>query len=108
MAHYALIDALGQVVSVFVGRDEDDKPKTVKSWETYYALPGLTVKRTSYNTHAGAHRLGGTPYRGNYAGIGFTYDEAQDAFIPPRPTDDSTYDPATYSWLTPDTEGDPE
>ena len=40
-------------------------------------------KQTSYNTTGGEHILGGTPFRKNFAGIGFKYDEARDAFIPP-------------------------
>ena len=39
-------------------------------------------KQTSYNTHGGVHRLGGTPFRKNYAGIGYKYDSSRDAFIP--------------------------
>ena len=41
--------------------------------------------QTSYNTAGGQHKLGGTPLRKNYAGIGFTYDATRDAFIPPKP-----------------------
>ena len=41
--------------------------------------------QTSYNTHGGVHANGGTPLRKNYAGIGYTYDEQRDAFIPPQP-----------------------
>ena len=43
-----------------------------------------TWKQTSYNTDRGTHRLGGTPFRKNYAGRGHTYDEARDAFIAPK------------------------
>ena len=42
-------------------------------------------KQTSYNTIGGVHKLGGTPLRKNFAGIGHTYDEGRDAFIPPKP-----------------------
>ena len=41
--------------------------------------------QTSYNTHGGVHKLGGTPLRKNYAGIGYTYDKVRDAFIAPSP-----------------------
>lgn len=75
MAHYALLDANKIVTQVFVGRDEDDLAEDVIDWESYYAQEGMTVKRTSYNTYGGEHLLGGTPFRKNYAGIGFTYDE---------------------------------
>jgi hypothetical protein len=40
--------------------------------------------QTSYNTHGGVHDNGGTPLRKNHAGIGYTYDETRDAFIPPK------------------------
>lgn len=46
--------------------------------------PGEWIQ-TSYNTHGGVHKLGGTPLRKNYAGIGFSYDKTLDAFIPPKP-----------------------
>jgi hypothetical protein len=50
-------------------------------------LTGWSIwKQTSYNTKGGVHKLGGTPFRKNHAGIGFTYDEDRDAFIPPKPT----------------------
>ena len=42
-------------------------------------------KQTSYNTRGGQHILGGTPFRKNYAGIGFKYDQTRDAFIEPKP-----------------------
>jgi len=42
-------------------------------------------KQTSYNTIGGEHKLGGTPFRKNYAGIGYTYNQTKDAFIPPKP-----------------------
>ena len=42
-------------------------------------------KQTSYNTLKGNHLLGGTPFRKNYADIGFKYDQTRDAFIPPKP-----------------------
>tara|TARA_R100001129_G_scaffold42192_2_gene28981 strand:+ start:554 stop:952 length:399 start_codon:yes stop_codon:yes gene_type:complete len=41
-------------------------------------------KQTSYNTNGGEHLLGGTPFRKNYAGIGYKYDPQRDAFIPPK------------------------
>jgi len=49
-------------------------------------LTGWSIwKQTSYNTIGGVHKLGGTPLRKNFAGIGHTYDEGRDAFIPPKP-----------------------
>ena len=113
MAHYAELDGSNVVTWVFVGRDEDDLIEGVTDWESYYARPGFTVKRTSYNTRGGVHcdPETGKPsvdqskaFRGNYAGIGFTYDKDLDAFLPPKPADDATLDEATYSWIVPDTE----
>ena len=85
MAHYALLDSNNIVTQVFVGRDEDDLPEGVTDWEIYYAPEGFTCRRTSYNTLGGIHTSGGTPFRKNYAGIGYTYDSDRDAFIPPKP-----------------------
>jgi hypothetical protein len=61
----------------------------------------LQAKRTSYNTQGGVHTLGGTPFRKNYAGIGYTYDPVRDAFIPPQPTPDAVLDEATCQWIVP-------
>ena len=83
MAHYALLDENNLVTEVIVGKDEDEDGV---DWEAHYsAFRGQTCKRTSYNTIGGVHSNGGTPYRKNYAGIGYTYDAGRDAFIPPKP-----------------------
>jgi hypothetical protein len=57
--------------------------------------------QTSYNTHAGVHTQGGTPLRKNYAGVGYSYDEALDAFIPPKPFDSWILDETTCHWKAP-------
>ena len=58
-------------------------------------------KQTSYNTKAGVHRLGGTPFRKNYAGIGSKYDETRDAFISPKPFESWTLNEDTCIWEPP-------
>ena len=58
-------------------------------------------KQTSYNTHGGVHQLNGTPFRKNHAGIGYTYDEDRDAFIPPSPFPSWTLDETTCLWEAP-------
>jgi len=58
-------------------------------------------KQTSYNTRAGVHKLDGTPFRKNYAGIGYTYDEDRDAFIPPKPYLSWVLNPTTCQWDAP-------
>ena len=58
-------------------------------------------KQTSYNTYGGVHQLGGTPLRKNYAGIGYTYDEDKDAFIPKQPFNSWTLNEDTCQWEAP-------
>ena len=115
MAHYAFITSptdgsLPVVTQVIVGRDEDDLAEGVTSWEEYYgARHGQRCLRTSYNTRAGEHVEGGTPFRGNYAGIGYTYHEDIDGFVPPKPFESWVLNEATFSWDAPvpmPTEGD--
>jgi hypothetical protein len=61
---------------------------------------GLPCKRTSFNTQANQHPQG-RAFRGNYAGLGYTYDERIDAFIPPCPGEGWTLDTATVTWVEP-------
>ena len=58
-------------------------------------------KQTSYNTRGGEHILGGEPFRKNYAGVGFTYDQIRDAFIPPQPFSSWTLNETTCLWEAP-------
>ena len=82
MAHYAFLDDANTVVSVITGKDEYESSV---NWEEFYQNDtGLVCKRTSYRTRNNQHPEG-TPFRGNYAGIGYTYDETLDVFLPPKP-----------------------
>ena len=67
----------------------------------YGAFRNQVCKRTSYNTRGGVHTSGGTPYRKNYAGIGYTYDESRDAFIPPKPFNSWLLNETTCLWDPP-------
>ena len=58
-------------------------------------------KQTSYNTSGGVHTLGGTPLRGNYAGVGYVYDAENDVFYAPQPYASWTLDQATWTWTPP-------
>lgn len=101
MAHYAFLDDNNIVTQVIVGRDENDLPEGITSWEDYYGnFHGQTCKRTSYNTRGNQHP-NGTPFRGNYAGIGHTYDPILDAFIPPQPYPSWVLNDATCLWEAP-------
>ena len=65
-------------------------------------LSGWSIwKQTSYNTRGGEHKTGGTPFRKNFAGIGMTYDEDRDAFIPPKPYPSWTLNEQTCLWECP-------
>jgi len=68
---------------------------------TLYNEPNSNWKKTSYNTVGGNHLLGGTPFRKNYAGIGYTYDQNRDAFIPPKPYDSWVLNEQTCNWEAP-------
>lgn len=100
MAHYAKLDENNIVVDIFVGKDEDeivlDENGNPIDWEVYYG-----AKRASYNTFAGKHKLGGTPFRKNYPAIGFRYDESRDAFIPPHVYESWTFNEETCLYEPP-------
>lgn len=64
--------------------------------------------QTSYNTIGNQHTQGGTPLRGNYAGIGYTYDAEHDVFIAPKPADDAVLNMQTWLWELPVTEVAPQ
>jgi len=69
-------------------------------WEGYYGKRQL-CKRTSYNTVGGVHQNGGTPFRKNYAGVGYTYDPVRDAFYSPQPFESWTLNEDTCLWECP-------
>jgi hypothetical protein len=99
MAHYAFLDNNNIVTEVIVGKNEGEEGI---DWEQHYgAFRGQPCKRTSYNTSGNVHRLGGTPYRKNYAGISYTYDAERDAFIPPKPYASWLLNETTCLWDSP-------
>ena len=92
MAHFAKVTN-GIVTQVIVAEPE--------FFENFVdTSPGEWIQ-TSYNTHGGQHKLGGTPLRKNYAGVGFTYDKNKDAFIPPKPFDSWLLNEETCLWESP-------
>ena len=99
MAHYAFLDESSIITEVIVGKDEGEEGT---DWEVHYGnFRGQVCKRTSYNTNSGVHHNGGTPFRKNYAGIGYTYDAGRDAFIPPTPYPSWLLNEATCQWEPP-------
>lgn len=99
MAHYAFLNMQNIVTEVIVGKDETDGPT---NWEIHYGnFREQVCKRTSYNTNGGVHKNGGVPFRKNYAGIGYSYDEIRDAFIPPKPFDSWILNETSCLWEAP-------
>ena len=105
MAHYAFLNENNIVTEVITGIDEDvteGLPEGFADWEAWYAdFRGQTCKRTSYNTIGNQHTGEGTAFRGNYAGIGFVYDEENDVFYPPKPYDSWLLDETIWHWKPP-------
>jgi hypothetical protein len=97
MSHFAKLDENNMVVFVTRGRDEDDGLEA-----ELCARTGNRYVQTSYNTVGGVHLLGGTPFRKNYAGLGYTYDEMRDAFIPPKPYPSWNLNEETCLWDSPE------
>jgi len=104
MAHFAKLDENNVVIFVTVGRDEDEGKEVELSLRT-----GDTYKQTSYNTRGGVHyQADGTPsadqskaMRKNYAGLGYTFDAARNAFIPPKPYASWLLNETTCLWDAP-------
>ena len=104
MAHFAQLKNSSNNTVVRVVVVHNNEAPTEEAGITF--LKGLygedTIwKQTSYNTVANTHRLGGTPFRKNFAGTGFTYDESRDAFIPIKPFASWVLNEDTCQWETP-------
>jgi hypothetical protein len=107
MAHYAKLGINSKVIAVHVVSDSDclnasgveDEEVGRQFMERIHNWP--LWKKTSYNTSGGQHKNGGTPLRGNYAGIGMTYDEDNDIFISKKPYASWVLDVASASWKSP-------
>ena len=93
MAHFAQVDENNIVTQVLVIDQE-----TIDTG--HFGDPSSFIQ-TSYNTYGGEHKLGGTPLRKNYAGIGYTYDAQRDAFIPPKQFESWVLDEDTCLWKPP-------
>ena len=107
MASFAKIGLNNKVIAVHsvvneVLHDSNGIEQEVNGVDFLTKLHGWAIwKQTSYNTHAGVHSSGGTPLRKNHAGIGYTYDEDRDAFIPKKPFNSWILNETTCNWEAP-------
>jgi len=106
MAHFAELDTNNIVLKVIVvankdTQDENGNPSESIGIAFCTNLLGGNWRQTSYNTQANIHKLGGTPFRKNYAGIGYSFDAERDAFIPPKPFASWVLDENTCLWNAP-------
>ena len=107
MASFAKIGLNNKVIGVHslhndVLKDANGVEQEVLGIDFLTKLHGWSIwKQTSYNTHGGVHTLDGTPLRKNHAGIGYTYDEDKDAFIPKQPFNSWTLNEDTCLWEAP-------
>jgi hypothetical protein len=107
MASFAKIGLNGKVIAVHsvvneVLHDSNGIEREDIGIDFLTKLHGWAIwKQTSYNTHGGIHDNGGTPLRKNHAGIGYTYDEDRDAFIPKKPFNSWILNEQTCLWESP-------
>ena len=93
MAHFAKLGSNGKVIQVLTLNNNDmlnadgveDETVGQQYLELHNNWPAQMWIQTSYNTSGGTHKNGGTPFRGNYAGIGYTCDEDDQIFWPKKP-----------------------
>ena len=102
MAHFAKLNSENIVEKILVVSNEvaTDEQAGVDFLNNLLKTND-TWKQTSYNTVGGVHKLGGTPFRKNYAGVGYKYDESRDAFIAPKPYNSWTLNETSCLWEAP-------
>ena len=109
MAHFAKIGMNSKVIAVLRFNNSDmlnadgveDETVGQQYLERHNNWPAQMWIQTSYNTSAGTHKNGGTPLRGNYAGIGYTWDEDNNIFYPKKPYASWVLNTTTASWHSP-------
>ena len=109
MAHFAKLGANGKVIQVLtmdndkmLNADGVEDETVGQQWlETHNNWPAQMWIQTSYNTYGNQHKNGGTPLRGNYAGIGYIWDEDDQIFWPKKPYASWVKNIATASWKSP-------
>jgi hypothetical protein len=101
MAHYAFLDENNIVTQVIPGVDETELIEGLDPEIWYGNFKNQKCKRTSYNTYGGIHKFNGTPFRKNYASVGYYYDQDWDAFREPQPYPSWKLDYETFQWVPP-------
>ena len=109
MAHFAKLGSNSKVIQVLTLNNGDmlnadgveDESVGQQYLERHNNWPAQMWIQTSYNTSGGAHKLGGTPLRGNYAGIGYFWYEDNNIFYPKKPYASWVLDVSTASWKSP-------
>lgn len=100
MSHWAELDENNIVKRVL--KFDDSLMAEEESYQWLLENFGGVWLQTSYNTRAGVHQLGGVPFRKNYAGPSYSYDEERDAFIPVQPFPSWVLDEDTCEWVPPE------
>ena len=102
MAHFAKLGAGNIVLAVHIVSNDiaTTEQAGIDFLNNLYKSRDIW-RQTSYNTYAGEHSLGGTPFRKNFAGVGYRYDQTKDAFIPPQPYNSWTLNETTCVWDPP-------
>jgi hypothetical protein len=109
MAHFAKLGANSKVIQVLTLDNNsmlnadgvEDETVGQQYLELHNNWPAQMWVQTSYNTYKNQHNLGGTPFRGNYAGIGFTWDEDNNIFWAPKPFASWVKNTSDASWHSP-------
>tara|TARA_Y100000296_G_C4991696_1_gene165720 strand:+ start:85 stop:483 length:399 start_codon:yes stop_codon:yes gene_type:complete len=107
MANFAKIGLNNKVIKVHAIHNNEllidgveNEQKGIDFLNNLYKINDVW-KQTSFNTYGGVHKLGGTPLRKNFAAKGYTYDEAKDAFIAPKPYPSFILNEDTCQWEAP-------
>ena len=109
MAHFAKLGSNSKVIAVLTcgngdmlnGDGVEDESVGQQYLERHNNWPAQMWIQTSYNTFVGTHKLGGTPFRGNYAGIGYIWDEDNNIFYPKKPYASWVLNTTTATWHSP-------
>ena len=109
MASFAKINDDNEVLAVLTLDNENcvnsegvETESVGQQWlETHNNWPADKWIQTSYNTLNNEHLLSGTPFRGNFASIGFTWDPSNNIFWPPKPYPSWVKNTTTAAWDPP-------